>query len=101
MSETALVPAANGSSAPMTPGMGVAGIVMCPLLKSPCLKSACELWVELTYTDEAAKTSRKVARCSLAWQALLATEQTSATDRLTKVITRAIAATTEPPILRP
>lgn len=61
---------------PMVPGIGVAGAVMCPFMKGLCLKSACELWVELTYGD------RKVARCSLSWMTLLSTEVRQSIDKL-------------------
>ncbi len=60
----------NDSLPTDTPGIGVAGTVMCPFgfQKSPCLKGGCELWVELKYGQH------KVARCSYAWQAVLGTE---------------------------
>ena len=64
---------------PMTPGYGVAGLVLCPFIKGTCQKSACELWVELKYEDTF------VARCSLAWLAVLATETRQAIDKLKKV----------------
>ena len=51
------------------PGIGgVSGIVMCPKLKAPCLKSGCEWWIELMYDGQ------KVGRCSRAWQPILQTE---------------------------
>lgn len=62
----------------MTPGIGVAGLVLCPFYKSPCLKQGCEMWVELNYE----KT--KVARCSFAWLSILATETRGAIDKLSK-----------------
>lgn len=55
----------------MTPGVGVAGQVMCPLsLMAPkmCIKQGCEMWVELTYGEV------KVARCSFAWSSILMVE---------------------------
>ena len=62
---------------PLTPGIGIAGLVMCPFFKGACLKGGCELWVELKYEDTF------VARCSLAWLAVLATETRQAIDKLT------------------
>lgn len=63
----------------LVPGFGVAGQVMCPFsMMAPkmCMKQGCELWVELNYVD------RKVARCSLAWLAVLSTEIRGAIDKL-------------------
>lgn len=53
-----------------TPGIGMGGIVMCPFgfQKSPCLKSGCEMWVELNYGKQ------KVARCALAWIPIVTVE---------------------------
>ena len=67
----------------LVPGVGVAGVVMCPFgfQKSPCLKGGCELWVELTY-GSGTKEERKVARCSMAWQAILSPELRGAIERL-------------------
>jgi len=65
----------------MTPGFGVAGQVMCPFsLMAPkmCMKQGCEMWVELNYGE------KKVARCSLAWTAILLTEMRASIDRLEK-----------------
>lgn len=65
----------------LTPGFGVAGQVMCPfsfMAPNPCMKQGCELWVELTYGKQ------KVARCSIAWLALLSTEIRQSVDKLTK-----------------
>ena len=64
----------SSNQVPMTPGFGVAGQTMCPFgfQKGPCMKQACELWVELEYPGKG-----KVARCAIAWQAILMTEQTS------------------------
>lgn len=59
-----------------TPGIGVSGLVMCPLFKGACLKQGCEWWVELNYTD------RKVARCSISWLAILNTEIRTSIDKL-------------------
>lgn len=59
-----------------TPGIGMGGMVMCPFFKSPCFKQGCELWVELKYAD------KTVARCSLAWLAVLSTETRQAIDKL-------------------
>ena len=61
---------------PLTPGVGVAGLVMCPFFKGPCLKHGCEKWVELTYGED------KVARCSDSWTPLMLTEIRQAIDRL-------------------
>ena len=61
---------------PKVPGIGVSGLVMCPILKSPCLKSGCEWWVELNYGDTL------VSRCSAAWLSLLNTEIRQSIDRL-------------------
>ncbi|RKZ25659.1 hypothetical protein DRQ26_05565 [bacterium] len=59
-----------------TPGIGVAGVVMCPYFRGACLKSGCELWVELTYGKQ------KVGRCALAWQAILSTELRQSIDNI-------------------
>lgn len=60
----------NDSLPANTPGIGVAGVVMCPygFQKSPCLKAGCEMWVELDYGG------KKVGRCANAWNAILQTE---------------------------
>ena len=60
-------------NAPSVPGIGMGGVTMCPFgfQKSPCLKQGCELWVELFYDKQ------KVGRCSLAWNAVIATEVTT------------------------
>ena len=60
----------------LVPGIGVSGMVMCPLFKGACLKSGCELWVELNYGKH------KVARCSLSWLAILNVETRQSIDRL-------------------
>lgn len=63
----------------MVPGFGVAGQVMCPFsMMAPrmCMKQGCELWVELNYIET------KVARCSIAWLAVLSTEMRQAIDKL-------------------
>lgn len=65
------------------PGIGMSGIVMCPFFKGPCLKSGCELWVELTYSS-GKPSERKVARCSLAWMTLLSTEIRASIDKINK-----------------
>lgn len=67
------------------PGIGIAGTTFCPFgfQKSPCLKSGCELWVELEYSG-ANESIRKVARCALAWNAVLQTETTRELGRLNK-----------------
>jgi len=63
---------------PYTPGIGSAGVVLCPFLGltgGPCQKGGCELWVELTYNLP--EGPQKVARCALAWIPVLSTEITS------------------------
>jgi len=62
------------------PGIGIAGLVMCPYFKSTCLKHGCELWVELNYGEQ------KVARCSIAWQSILITELRLEIEKLRKGI---------------
>lgn len=55
-------------SQPLVPGIGVAGQVFCPYLRSLCMKQGCELWVEL-------KTGGIfVARCAISWGPILACE---------------------------
>lgn len=66
---------------PTVPGIGMSGIVMCPFFKGACLKNGCELWVELKYSETT------VARCSLAWLAVLSTETRAAIDKLNLVKT--------------
>jgi len=66
----------------MVPGFGIAGQVMCPLsLMAPkmCMKQGCELWVELKCGDTF------VARCSIAWLAILSTEIRGAIEKLKEV----------------
>ncbi len=58
-----------------TPGIGVSGMVMCPLFKGACLKQGCEFWVELNYGDH------KVARCTLSWLSILSVEVRQSIDR--------------------
>lgn len=60
----------------MTPGIGISGMVMCPFFKGACLKGGCELFVELKCGDTF------VARCSLAWLAVLSIETRQAIDKL-------------------
>jgi len=69
-------PALRQQGEPDTPGIGVAGTVMCPLFKAPCFKNGCEFWVELMYGQQ------KVGRCALAWQAILLTELRQSIDNL-------------------
>jgi len=69
-------PALRQQSGPDTPGIGVAGVVMCPYFRGACLKSGCEMWVELMYGEQ------KVGRCALAWQAILLTELRQSIDNL-------------------
>lgn len=68
---------------PSTPGIGVSGIVMCPLFKGVCMKHGCEFWVELHYGDQ------YVGRCSLAWNTILMTELRQSVDKLTAVMAAA------------
>lgn len=81
MSENPLVPK---EETPMTPGIGVAGMTMCPFgfQRSPCLKQGCELWVELSYGQ------RKVARCSLAWGPVIQTELRAEVEKLRDALTQ-------------
>lgn len=72
-----------------TPGFGVAGLVLCPLLKSACVKSACEFWVELTYAA-GTPDQHQVGRCALAWNAILQAEGNQAVSRLTAAIQNAL-----------
>ena len=62
------------------PGIGFSGIVMCPYFKGVCLKQGCELFIELNYGEH------KVARCSIAWQAILLVEQRQELEKLRKTI---------------
>lgn len=62
-----------------TPGIGESGLVICPLMKNPCMKHGCEWWIELSYPGEEIK---KVARCSVAWLSLLSTEVRASIDNL-------------------
>ena len=74
--ETQLIP----QDQPTIPGIGVGGIIMCPYLKSPCLKSGCEMWVELSYGQN------KVGRCSIAYQTIIGVELRREIELLRKVI---------------
>jgi len=67
-----------------TPGIGMAGLVLCPYFKGACMKQGCEMWVTLTYVD------KKVGRCSFAWQSIIKTELRESVDKLTKVISSLI-----------
>lgn len=73
--------------APMTPGIGVAGEVLCPIMSigriggAPCIKNKCEFWVELTY-GSGTPDERRVARCALSWLPVLSTEITEAIKKL-------------------
>ncbi len=67
------------------PGIGQAGTMLCPLMKQPCWKSACMLWVELTYAKDTPE-ERKVGNCALTWSPIITSEQTQAIGRLTKTI---------------
>ncbi len=60
----------------LVPGIGVSGLVMCPLFKGACLKGGCEWFVELICAD------KFVARCSMSWLAVLATETRASIDKL-------------------
>ena len=81
---------------PLTPGFGVAGLVMCPFMSlthpAQCMKQGCELWVELQCGEN------KVARCSLAWLAVLATETRASIEKLGGLnVSRNEKSTTETP----
>lgn len=70
---------------PSVPGVGSegsAGITFCPygFSRSPCLKQGCEMWVELNYGPKI------VARCSIAWQAILMVETRQEIARLREAI---------------
>ncbi len=75
-----LSPAAHPEAPALIPGMGMAGQTICPFMSvvrvQPCMKGACELWVELKYGEQ------KVARCSLSWLAVLNTETRQAIEKL-------------------
>lgn len=60
------------------PGIGSAGVVMCPLTRGACMKGGCEWWMELNYAEQ------KVARCSVAWLSRLTTEVRASIDKLGK-----------------
>ena len=64
---------------PTTPGFGVSGMVMCPLFKSVCMKSGCEMWVELKCGTS------MVGRCTFAWLSVVATETRMAIDKLKEI----------------
>ena len=78
------------------PGFGVAGMVMCPIMKTACIKHACEFWVELTYAA-GTENAHKVGRCSYAWQAILQAENTQAINRLHDTIAQIIPVKAETP----
>ncbi len=65
---------------PTIPGFGVGGFVICPFMSlthpAQCVKQGCEMWVELKCGDNF------VARCSIAWLAVLSTETRSAIEKL-------------------
>ena len=65
---------------PAIPGLGISGVVLCPFgfQKSPCIKQACELWTELTITDN----GQKVGRCAMAWMPFLSIENRLATEKI-------------------
>jgi len=62
----------------VVPGVGTGGITMCPygFQKGPCLKSGCEMFVEL-YSNE-----QPVGRCAVAWQVKLTVELREELGRL-------------------
>ena len=62
------------------PGFGVAGVMMCPLMRIPCLKSACMLWSELTYV-QGTPEERRVGNCAITWIPILLTENTQELKR--------------------
>jgi len=71
-------PALRQQSEPDTPGIGVAGVVMCPYFRGACLKNGCEMWVELMYGKQ------KVGRCAIAWMPILTTELRQEIEKLRK-----------------
>ncbi len=76
---------------PMTPGIGIAGEVICPIMSIgriggvPCCKHACEFWVELTY-GSGTKDERRVARCAISWLPTLATESTGTIKKIVEAL---------------
>lgn len=64
-----------------TPGIGMAGTMVCPFFKAPCFKNGCMMWVELTYAA-GTKDERRVGHCTFYWQTIVSTEQTDQIKRL-------------------
>ena len=68
-----------------TPGMGIGGRVICPILSiagrdCECRKNGCEFWVPMTTTTKDGPV--KVGRCAVAWTPLIMTEITGQLQRL-------------------
>ena len=83
---TQLVPdASHLPQSSSAPGFGVAGMVMCPFVRGMCMKSGCELWVELTYGAGTVE-ERRVGRCSYAWQSILQAEGNQTLIKLLKAV---------------
>ncbi len=63
---------------PSAPGIGVAGMVLCPLKQFPqaCIKQGCEWWVELNYGDKV------VGRCGMAWLTIVNVELRQELERV-------------------
>lgn len=83
-----------------TPGFGMAGIVICPVMsithQVPCVKSACEYWVELTYSI--GKPEQKtVGRCAVAWSAVLQAEGNQQFVKLNENIEKLLRSTDASP----
>lgn len=71
---------------PLTvPGIGQAGTMLCPIMKSPCWKEACMLWSELTYAA-GTPDERKVGNCAITWIPIVTSEQTQAMNRMSKML---------------
>ncbi len=72
-----------------TPGIGMAGTMICPFFKAPCFKNGCMMWVELTYAG-GTKDERRVGHCTFSWQTVVQTEQTDQIKRLIDVLSKFI-----------
>ena len=81
------LPAKRQEGALETPGIGVAGEVICPIMSigtiggRPCIKHKCEFWVQLCY-GAGTKEEHYVGRCALAWLPTISTEITTAIKKL-------------------
>ena len=70
-----------------TPGIGMAGTMVCPFFKAPCFKNGCMMWVELTYAA-GTKDQRRVGHCTFYWQTIVSTEQTDQIKRLIGLLSK-------------